>query len=143
MPIVPGGRWNSPGRLVVYAAGNLTLAMQELLVHIDDASAFRGLRHVHHTVTFEDDAVSILGEDDLPSGWASNPVSRGSQAAGDEWMEIRATPVLAVPSVIVPRPHRYDPVYMNYLVDPNHAKFEEAVVVGPVLDLELDARLLE
>ena len=35
-----GGRWNSPGQYVVYASGNVSLAMLEVLVHIDDAEAF-------------------------------------------------------------------------------------------------------
>jgi len=138
-----GGRWNSRGRYAVYAAGNLTLAMLELLVHIDDASAFRSLRHVHHSVTFSDDVVAVLGKDDLPGGWASNPVSRASQVAGDEWLEARSTLVLAVPSVIVPPTHRYEPGYMNYLVNPLHPDFDEAIEIGPVLELDMDPRLVE
>lgn len=136
-----GGRWNSPGRHAVYAAGNLTLAMLELLVHIDDANAFRTLRHIYHHVSFPDDAVSVLAEDDLPSGWESSPVSRASQVAGDEWLEARSTLVLAVPSVIVPAAHRYEPSYMNYLVNPAHPDFGQAIEIGSVLDLDLDPRL--
>lgn len=138
-----GGRWNSPGRYVVYAAGNLTLAMLELLVHVDDASAFRVLRHVYHAVTFSDDGVSTLGRADLPSGWASSPVSRATQVAGDEWLEARSTLVLAVPSVIVPPTHRYDPAYMNYLVNPSHPDFGKEIEIGPILDLDVDPRLVE
>lgn len=137
-----GGRWNSPGRYAVYAAGDLTLAMLELLVHIDDAGAFRALRHVHHAVTFPGDAVSVLAAQDLPSDWASNPVSRASQVAGDEWLEAQSTLVLAVPSVVVPAPHRYDPAYMTYLVNPAHPDFERAIEVGPVLELDVDPQLL-
>jgi RES domain-containing protein len=137
-----GGRWNSQGRHVVYTAGNLTLAMLELLVHVDDASAFRQLGYVYHSVTVRDDAVSILEENDLPSGWAENPVSRASQVVGDEWLDTRATPVLAVPSVIVPPAHRYDSAYMNYLIDPAHPDFGDVIEVGPVLDLVFDARLV-
>lgn len=138
-----GGRWNSPGRHAVYAAGNLTLAMLELLVHVDDASAFRALRHIYHAVSFPDDVVSVLAAQDLPSDWASNPVARASQVAGDEWLDARSTLVLAVPSVVVPAPHRYDPAYMNYVVNPEHPDFERAIEVGPVLDLAFDPRLVE
>jgi RES domain-containing protein len=137
-----GGRWNSPGRYVVYAAGNLTLAMLELLVHIDDANAFRTLGHVYHAITIPDDAVSILEEENLPPGWASSPVSRASQVVGDEWLDASSSPVLAVPSVIVPPAHRYDAEYMNHLIDPTHPDSDDVIEVGPVLDLEFDARLV-
>jgi len=96
----------------VYAAGNLTLVMLELLLHIDDATAFRALRNVVHHVTFPDDAVSILGED-VANSWAASPVVPTSQVAGDEWLETQSTLVLAVPSVIVPPTHRYDPDYIT------------------------------
>jgi len=138
-----GGRWNSPGRYAVYTAGNLALAMLELLVHIDDAIALRDLGYVYHPVTFPNDVVSVLGEDDLPSDWDANPVSRASQVAGDEWLEAQSTLVLAVPSVIVPAAHRYDPDSMNYIVNPMHPDVEDAIEIGTILDLEFDARLRE
>jgi RES domain-containing protein len=138
-----GGRWNSPDRYLVYTAGSLALAMLELLVHVDDASAFGALRHVVHAVSFPEDSVSVLAQEDLPAGWASHPVSRASQVAGDEWLDSKATPVLAVPSVIVPPAHRYDPDSMNYVVDPLHPDFEEAVEIGPIHELAFDARLVE
>mgnify|MGYP001466645235 CR=1 FL=1 len=47
-----GGRWNSPGRYAIYASGNLSLAMLELLVHIDDAESFRATPQVYHSVSF-------------------------------------------------------------------------------------------
>ncbi len=137
-----GGRWNSPGRHVVYAAGNLTLAMLELLVHVDDATAFRSLGHVYHEVTFPDDAISVVEQRDLPRGWDASPVSRASQVTGDEWLEAKTSLALAVPSVIVPPTHRYEPGYMNYLVDPAHPDSQDAVDVGPVLNLAFDVRLV-
>lgn len=138
-----GGRWNSPGRHVVYTAGNLTLAMLELLVHLAGASELHALGYVAHTVGFPEDAVTVLGDVHLPRAWHANPVSSSSQVAGDEWLDEKASLVLAVPSVIVPTPHRYDPAYMNYLIDPEHPDFEESVEVGRVFDLGVDSRLLK
>ena len=136
-----GGRWNSPGRYAVYASGHLTLAMLELLVHVDDAEAFRRTPHVYHLVSFDDPALAVLEEADLPAGWDSRPESRASQVVGDEWLDSLQSPVLAVPSVVVPPELRYEPSYMNYVINPLPPAFPEAVEVGPVRDLVWDPRL--
>jgi RES domain-containing protein len=136
-----GGRWNSPGRQVVYASGNLTLAMLELLVHVDDAEAFRALAHVYHEIVFPRGAVAVLEEGNLPRGWNARPATPASQVVGDEWLERQESPILAVPSVIVPPEVRYDPLYMTYLVNPNHPEFKSAVSVGDIHELTWDVRL--
>jgi RES domain-containing protein len=40
-----GGRWNTPGHYAVYTSGNLSLAMLEVVVHVDDAEAFLDTPH--------------------------------------------------------------------------------------------------
>ena len=135
-----GGRWNTPGHYVVYASGNLTLAMLELLVHIDDAERFWRMPHVYHAVRFRDDAVAILAEPNLPAGWNDRPESTSSAAVGDEWLERRQRPVLAVPSVVVPAELRFDPINMNYLLNPMHDEYEASIETGDVNDLEWDPR---
>ena len=104
-----GGRWNSPEHRVVYASGNLTLAMLEVLVHIDDAEAFLSKRYVYHSVDFDAADVSVLEASFLPSSWNARPETRTSQTVGDEFLERSEGVVLAVPSVVVPRSLRYDP----------------------------------
>ena len=126
---------------MVYASGNLSLAMLELLVHIDDTETFRRTAHVYHEVRFPVDAVATLEAHDLPSGWNARPETRNSQAAGDEWIDSHQTPVLAVPSVIVPPDMRYDPLYMTYLINPNHPDYHSAVEIGGIRDLAWDTRL--
>lgn len=37
-----GGRWNSPGRAVVYLAGSLALAALEILVHVKSRGELEG-----------------------------------------------------------------------------------------------------
>jgi RES domain-containing protein len=137
-----GGRWNTSGHYVVYVSGNLTLAMLELLVHIDDAERFQTMPHVYHAVRFPEDAVVTLEEPDLPFGWNRRPESTSSAVVGDEWLERRQTPVLAVPSVIVPPELRYDPTYMNYLINPMHDGYDDTIASGEIHDLEWDPRLV-
>ena len=136
-----GGRWNTPGHYVVYASGNLTLAMLELLVHIDDAERLWRMPHVYHNVRFPEGAVASLAEPDLPVSWNNRPVSTSSAIVGDEWLEQRQSPVLAVPSVVVPAELRFNPIYMNYLINPMHDEYERSIETSDVYDLELDPRL--
>jgi RES domain-containing protein len=136
-----GGRWNTPGRYVVYVSGNLTLAMLEVVVHVDNAEEFRKLSYVYHEVSFPQDAVAILEAPHLPKGWNSRPGSPASQVVGDEWLERQQSVVLAVPSVIVPPEVQYSLSNMNYLINPQHPDFATTVSVGEVFDLRWDPRL--
>lgn len=138
-----GGRWNSRNHQVVYTCGNLSLAMLELLVHVGDASELSSLEFVFHEVTFPIDALAILREEDVPTGWNSQPVSTVSQVVGDQWLEAQESVALAVLSVHIPQRYRYDPLYMNYLVNPRHPDFRSLVETGELFDLELDDRLLK
>lgn len=77
----------------------------------------------------------------LPQGWNARPETLVSQAVGDEFLERGEQAVLALPSVVVPRELRYDPLYMTYLVNPTHPKFGSALEVGEVQLLDWDPRL--
>lgn len=136
-----GGRWNSPNHHVVYTSGNLSLAMLELLVHLGDANEVGRLEFVYREVWFPAEAVAILREVDVPTGWNTQPVSTVSQVVGDQWLESLESVALAVPSVLMPKSHRYDPHYMNYLVNPLHPEFPALVETGETFDLEIDDRL--
>lgn len=136
-----GSRWSPRGRHVVYTAGSIALAMLEILVHIDDAEAFRAKRHVYHSVSFDDAALAILPEEHLPPAWNARPETSASRAIGDEWLDEAASAVLAVPSVIVPSEFRQHLPSMNYLLNPNHPDFGDAVSVGEVRILDWDPRI--
>ena len=136
-----GGRWNTPEHYAVYLSGTLTLAMLEVLVHIDDAEAFAQKAHVYHAVRFDEKDVAVLDENALPQGWNARPETLASQAIGDEFLERGEGVALALPSVVVPRALRYDPLYMNYLVNPKHPDFGTAAEVGEIQALDWDPRL--
>lgn len=107
-----GGRWNSKGNAVVYLAADAALPVLEVLVHLDltpdmlpddyvlmrvTLSAFEG---AGRTAWLEDGPADPLDEAD-------------SKAFGDRWIEEARTPVLRVPSVLVPES-------LNLLLNPNH-----------------------
>lgn len=135
-----GGRWSSPGRYVVYASGNVSLAMLEVLVHIDDAEAFARRAHVYKRLSFDETRVAVLDEAALPADWNARPETIETQGIGDEWAVRQETPVLAVPSVVVPADLRFEQEYLNYLINPRHPDFGVAVEVGELRALDWDPR---
>lgn len=104
-----GGRWNSPGRAAVYLSENAALPVLEVLVHLDLDPALLPDDYVLMHV----DLAPLEGED-----WAEDlpeiPAEPGEcRRLGDAWLTAGRTPVLRVPSVIVPE-------CRNLLLNPAH-----------------------
>ena len=96
-----GGRWNSPGRAVVYMAEDAALPLIEVLVHLDLTPELMPQDYVLMKVDLSPLADRPPNEwiEDGPAG----PMSDAESAAvGDAWLETGRTAVLRVPSVIVP-----------------------------------------
>ena len=97
-----GGRWNSAGRPLVYAADTAALAVLEVRVHLDLSWDLLPPDYV------------LLTLDLGPAGIETMPaLPPDTVAFGDAWLEGQRTAVLRVPSVIVPES-------MNVLVNPRH-----------------------
>lgn len=126
-----GGRWNAPGRAVVYASEHLSLAALETLAHADRRRFERG--YVAFEVRVPEALVLELRDEDVPADWRARPVSAGARAVGDAWLAQRASVALRVPSVLVPQER-------NLLLDPAHPRFGD-VVVGPAQPFRFDERL--
>lgn len=126
-----GGRWNSPGRAVIYACETQTGAMLEKLVHTN------GRMPKHQVcVTYEaPDTVGIksIEPTDLP-GWGK-PDMIASRAAGDAWLAAADSVVLRVPSVAFG-------VERNVMINPAHADFAKVHVLG-IEPVRWDDRLFE
>ncbi|MBM4220029.1 MAG: RES domain-containing protein [Gammaproteobacteria bacterium] len=114
-----GGRWNSPGRAVIYACETQAGAMLEKLVHAN------GRMPKHQVcVTFEaPDSIrtASLEPKDVP-GW-SNPDMIASRKAGDAWLEQSKSAVLRVPSIV------FD-AERNVMINPGHPDFRRFKVVA-------------
>lgn len=99
---VYGGRWNSPGQPMLYAADSAALAVLEVRVHLDLPPELVPDDYRLVTVDLEDlptEELSILPDD--------------ARAFGDEWLREQRSPVLRVPSFIVPESS-------NFLLNPLH-----------------------
>lgn len=112
---ITGGRWNRKGRLVLYTSTSIALACLETVVHLQHRGLPFNRYLVRITVPAEAwDARDMLDADTLPVGWDALPEGKVSLDLGDDWLFGSGSPLLVVPSVIVPEEH-------NVLVNPAHA----------------------
>lgn len=129
-----GGRWNLPGTRAVYCAGSRSLAILEMLVHMD-------MKHVPNDrimVKIEVlDEISIPYQDRelLPANWEKFPYTHASQRVFTDWIQREGTgPVLALPSAVVPEE-------WNFIINPLHQDMAKIKVVE-VKPLVIDERLV-
>src|SRR3989441_398600 len=128
-----GGRWNSPGRLMVYTSQSAALAALEMLVHLGRGSILSA--YVLIPCTFDDTRVSRLDRGRLRTNWRSYPAPPELPLIGDEWVKSGMSAVLEVPSAVIETDS-------NYLLNPQHREFQTIHVMDPQA-FEFDFRLLE
>ena len=120
-----GGRWNSPGRRVIYAADSLALAMLELLVHTNTGRI--PPRHAVVEIAIPDHLAIETVDPRAVSGWdASDELA--SRAYGDHWHATRRTIVLSVPSVVT---WKTSASGRNLVVNQDHADAGAINVAAP------------
>ncbi len=125
-----GGRWNSPGRAVVYMAQSVALAVLENLVHMSRQD------YPTRYVTIEahvPDHIPILEYDRFLD--LSLKESLRKRKAGDDWIASGESAVLRVPSAVVGGE-------WNYLFNPQHLDFAQ-IHVEPSVPMYFDERLFE
>ena len=130
---VYGGRWNSPGTAIVYTSHSRSLAVLEVLVHLNRTGVVLASYSLC-AAFFGEDLVGRLDPSRMPEGWRAYPAPPDLRAIGDAWVQGRTSPVLEVPSAIVEGES-------NYLLNPAHPEFS-SVAVGDPEPLEFDPRLL-
>lgn len=125
------GRWNSAGTRMAYTASSASLAILEMLVHVDR----RAVPADRRLLTFElpDDAVVDIER--RPRGWDKLPYSPEVRRAGDAWIRSGASLALRVPSAVVRGEH-------NVLINPAHARIGEVRLLANE-PLALDTRLFD
>ena len=122
-----GGRWNSKGRAVVYAAATQSLAALEILAH----AAALGEDYVVMAIEIPADlAIEDVRSEDL-ADWDLAL----TRAMGDRWVEEGRTAVLKVPSKVIP-------AEANYILHPAHPDFPRCAIGKPA-PFRFEERLLE
>jgi len=128
-----GGRWNSVGVAMVYASEHKSLAALEVRVHIDTTSKIK--RYKSFAFQFDESLLELFRPALLPEDWWQEPPPPSLQQLGDAWVASAKSPILAVPSVIIPDE-------LNYLLNPNHPDFARIKIERPS-DFTFDPRLLK
>ena len=118
-----GGRWNSPGRAVIYCGTSQAGAMLEILAHANRVK----LPGEHHVATFTipDSLVTDSVNAADVEGWDA-PGSELARRIGDAWLQRAESAVLFVPSAIA-RPYE-----RNVVINPSHADFAKLGMTPPV-----------
>lgn len=127
------GRWNSRGTVVVYTAEHPALAVLEIMTAWNDYQDFSG----YHLYRCEFDAAMVEDLVERVVRGSVDPTDRATtRAFGDLWTMERRSVALRVPSVVAPHSH-------NYLLNPAHPDFEDAVARQGLGPLRFDPRLVE
>jgi RES domain-containing protein len=109
-----GGRWNSAGRAVTYCSTSPSLCVLEKLVHVEDPALLPALLMVRYDVPDELEIEAVLLKD-LPKSWRLS--ENLTQERGDRWHAELRSPLLQVPSSIVPIDGSPD---QNFLINHRH-----------------------
>ena len=119
---VYGARWNSIGTELIYTACNRSLAMAEVLVHLE-MDEIPGDYFMMDVFVPDFPSGEVLPED-LDFMW-SHPLNynRAAQKIGDSFIRSNELLSLKVPSAVTKGE-------FNYLINPFHRDFKKVEIVG-------------
>jgi RES domain-containing protein len=127
-----GGRWNSPGTTLVYVSETQSLAVLEILVHLEAPELLQ--RYVLIPAEIEERFIQDLDHAQLPRNWRGEPALAQLRSIGDQWVQSQTSAALRVPSVLVP-------AESNFLLNPAHVDFQRFVIGEPV-EFSFDERFI-
>jgi RES domain-containing protein len=127
-----GGRWNHIGIAVVYTSESLSLAVLEYLVNLSISDLPPKLVSVQVKIP-DDFSHKDIQTKALPANWRTFPATEELKDIGTDWVRTGSTPVLVVPSVVIPGEH-------NCLINPAHPLAKKIQVVSTE-PFALDQRL--
>jgi len=116
-----GGRWNSPGRRVIYAAETYAGAMLEVLVN---ANIGRVPKHHAWIEILIGEDVSVEEADVRKVRRWDAPDQRASRIFGDKWYDEQRSTVLIVPSTVTR-------VERNVVINQEHPGFRKLRATKP------------
>jgi RES domain-containing protein len=124
-----GGRWNSPGKSIVYTAENNLLAALEVALRVPLTNISSDYVMIP---IFAPDNTTVYSPT-LPKNWNRNP--KLTQQIGNEFLEDNKFLLMKVPSALMSNT-------FNFLINPKHKKFKEVKVNKPE-SLLFDERLIK
>lgn len=127
-----GGRWNPPGKPVVYLATSISLAILEIMVHLQNSLLLQAYTLL--SIEIPDDKLPRLDLSQLPSDWKDPSPPDSTQSLGEQWLLAGESVGLRVPSVIVPSE-------FNAIMNPLHADFAALLETVQTEVMVFDPRL--
>ena len=121
-------RWNHKGAPIVYCSDHPATAMLEILVNVDAED----LPDSYQLLEIDVPDAIVPVSPDLPDGWRDDQQS--SRDTFDRFCEAAASPIMTVPSVVMP--HAF-----NHLINPRHPD-AESITIKSTLRHPLDPRFL-
>ncbi len=124
-----GGRWNSPGRYMVYTVENNLLAALEVALRVPLTNI--SSEYVLVPIFVPDDANVFFPQ--LPKGWNRN--QKTTQQIGNQFLDDNKSLVMKVPSALMSNT-------FNFLINPKHKMFKSVKANKPQ-SLLFDERLIK
>jgi RES domain-containing protein len=100
----------------VYTSSTLSLAVLELLVHLDNGDVAKDYVGIPADIV-DPVEITLIRTSGLPREWRNLPRPQALADLGSRWAAARKAAMLAVPSAIVPRE-------LNCLLNPLHPHFK-------------------
>ena len=126
-----GSRWNIAGVPMLYTAENISLAVLEILVHLQDVEIPTDYWLVKIQVP-DDGKITTIEPGKLKKRWQDD--AGYTQFIGSEFIKNNDSLVLKVPSAVITEE-------CNYLLNPLHKNFTKAKIID-TREFNFDHRLL-
>ena len=127
-------RWNSDGHFVIYTSTSRALACLENMVH----RGGEGISGLFRTLVIEVPSnlkMKKISSKDLPSEWSALENISFTRRIGDDWLKKMSSPLLKVPSAIIPDEN-------NLILNPAHDDFKK-IKIKSIEAFTFDIRLLQ
>ncbi|HTF16640.1 MAG TPA: RES family NAD+ phosphorylase [Chryseolinea sp.] len=129
--LVSGRRHQAGKHPILYASGNISLAILECLVHLPTVVKPPDL--VLLTIDVPDKNIVKIETKDLPENWDKKGYFDAVQRWGTDWLQSLSSLAIVVPSVTSPD--------YNILINPGHPDFGSVKIID-TRPITLDDRLI-
>ena len=129
-----GGRWNKKGYSMLYFSKSLSLAVLEVLVHIDFRFLISDFKFIEVEIPDKFIEPKIKPEM-LHNNWRDTPPSIYTKDFGTKWLQSEKSLAIQVPSAILPQQH-------NVLINPKHEKIKHLKIIKTEY-LNIDSRVFK
>ena len=125
------GRWNSKGKLVLYASENIATSLLENIIYRTGIGFNNDYKIM--VIYHPEEHIEQIITSNLPKDWRSMESYDQLQKMGDSWYDEQRSLCLKVPSSILPDNY-------NIIFNTTHPEFKNVKLID-VLDYEPDERL--